>query len=344
MTDVVRTDTGEVLRSDRDVLRYLGLDPSEASTVALFRLAARYGLDPLLRQVEVLDTKQGPRAYISRDGYLALAHRTGELRGIRTVEEYEGETGWRAVVEVLTVDGGVYTDSAGCGRTEPQVIRGGVDGLRMAIARAERRALKRAFSALPAQTEDDEPNLELKESAGEVTTPRGRTFGPGQRGRRVGVERARTSTRGAAGVPRPRPRRRRRVPAPPWNRRFRRTVADVGARRAARSTCGRGCTVIDDVEHRAHRDPDAREVEHDLDPPDDADRFDELTPDDIVLYVDGRMVAQVVSAPREPVMVGIAFPATDGLDYWLILPEVVAEALGSQLLVALVEARLYSPR
>ena len=50
------------------------------------------------------------------------------------------------------------------------MIRGGVDGLRMAIARAERRALKRAFSALPTQTEDDEPNLELKESTGEVTT------------------------------------------------------------------------------------------------------------------------------------------------------------------------------
>ena len=88
--------------------------------MALFRLAARYGLDPLLRQVEVLDTKQGPRAYIGTDT-VASRWRTGRAsyRGIRTVEEYEGETGWTTtVVEVLTVDGGVYTDSAGCGRTE----------------------------------------------------------------------------------------------------------------------------------------------------------------------------------------------------------------------------------
>jgi hypothetical protein len=152
------------LRSEADVLRYLGLDPAAPATVALFALARRYGLDPLLRQVEVLATKQGPRAYISRDGYLALAHRTGELRGIRTLEAREGEHGWAATVEVRTVDGGEYVDSAGCAFDEGGVTRDGPNTERMAIARAERRALKRAFSALPAQHGDDPPTT-LREAA-----------------------------------------------------------------------------------------------------------------------------------------------------------------------------------
>ena len=130
-----------------DVLRYLGLDPADIGTRALVLLASRYGLDPLLGQVAVIRTVAGRRVYVTRDGLLAVAHRTGRLDGIVVEEERRSSTddGWTARVSVY-VKGCAhpFTYGAQCKDTEAQAKAG--NGPEMALARAERRALRRAFS------------------------------------------------------------------------------------------------------------------------------------------------------------------------------------------------------
>ena len=130
-----------------DVLRYLGLDPQDISARALVLIASRYGLDPLLGQVAVIRTGNGQRVYVTRDGLLAVAHRTGKLDGIVVDEERRNSTddGWTARVSVY-VKGCAhpFTYGAQCKDSEAQAKAG--NGPEMALARAERRALRRAFS------------------------------------------------------------------------------------------------------------------------------------------------------------------------------------------------------
>lgn len=138
-----------------ETLTYLGLDPRRAETRALVLLCERYRLDPLLGHAAIIKTKNGPRPYITRDGMLEVAHRSGDLDGIVVDELREGETGWAATVSVHRKScSHPFTYSAGCGRHEPQAEYG--NGPELALARAERRALRRAF-AIPTddRAEDD---------------------------------------------------------------------------------------------------------------------------------------------------------------------------------------------
>ena len=101
-------------------LRYLGLHPDNPATWVLAALARKYDLDPLLNEVAVITTKQGMKPYVTRDGLLAVAHRSGQFDGMTTDELREGEHGWAATVTVWRKDmthGFIY--SAGCGRHEP---------------------------------------------------------------------------------------------------------------------------------------------------------------------------------------------------------------------------------
>lgn len=155
-------------------LRYLGLHPENPVTWVLAALARRYGLDPLLNEVAVISTKQGARPYVTRDGLLTVAHRSGQFDGMTTDELREGEHGWAATVTVWRKDmSHGFTYSAGCGRSEPQAAQG--HGAEMALARAERRALHRAFNVPTSAGEWDEPATEPSAGgalAGEVgTTP-----------------------------------------------------------------------------------------------------------------------------------------------------------------------------
>lgn len=130
-----------------DVLRYLGLDPSNIEARALVLLCSRYRLDPLLGHVAVIRTKHGQKVYVTRDGLLAVAHRSGMLNGIVVEEERRAsdDGGWTAIVSVY-VKGCEYpfTYGAQCRDTEDPARAG--NGPEMALARAERRALRRAFS------------------------------------------------------------------------------------------------------------------------------------------------------------------------------------------------------
>jgi hypothetical protein len=133
-------------------------------------LAAKYQLDPLLNEVAVIGTKQGLRPYITRDGMLTIAHRSGQFDGITTDELREGEHGWAATVTVWRKDmSHGFTYSAGCGRSEPQAAQG--HGAEMALARAERRALRRAFNIPTSEEEAEEAGNWPRSPAGEMAPP-----------------------------------------------------------------------------------------------------------------------------------------------------------------------------
>lgn len=132
---------------DDEVLRYLGLPRNNPATRALVLLADRYRLDPLIGEIQIISTKQGAKVYISRDGLLAIAHRSGMLDGIVVTEQRRNSAkdGWTAYVEVWRKDmAHPFKYGAQCKDAEKQAQAG--NGPEMALARAERRALRRAFS------------------------------------------------------------------------------------------------------------------------------------------------------------------------------------------------------
>lgn len=138
-------------------LRYLGLHPDNPATWVLAALARKYNLDPLLNEVAVIGTKQGLKPYVTRDGLLTIAHRSGNFDGMTVDELREGESGWAATVTVWRKDmSHGFTYSAGCGKHESQAQQG--HGPEMALARAERRALHRAFNIPTTGSDwDDDP-------------------------------------------------------------------------------------------------------------------------------------------------------------------------------------------
>ena len=150
MTGLERADERRSM-VDADTLRYLGLDPADVASRALVLVADRYRLDPLLGEIRLIAGKGGAQVYVTRDGLIALAHRSGRLDGI-VVEEMRRNTtndGWTAYVAVYRTDcGHPFRYGAQCKDTEAQARAG--FGLEQAVARAERRALKRAFAVTAA--------------------------------------------------------------------------------------------------------------------------------------------------------------------------------------------------
>lgn len=153
MTDLARTDDTGIVGAE--TLTYLGLDPRRPEVRALVLLCQRYRLDPLLGHAAIIAAKGGNKAYITRDGMLEIAHRSGQLDGIVVDDQHQTEHGGHsATVSVWRKDmTHPFTYKGGCGHEEPQTKAG--NGPEMALARAERRALRRAFS-IPAY-DDDEP-------------------------------------------------------------------------------------------------------------------------------------------------------------------------------------------
>ena len=154
--EVARVDTAV------DPLVYLGLDPARIEVRVLFLLCQRYHLDLILGHARLIPVKGGPaQPYITRDGMLHVAHDSGQLDGMTVDEQRESENGYSATVSVWRRDmAHPFTYKGGCGIEEPQAKAG--HGAAMALARAERRALRRAFD-LPAYDGADEPET------GEIT-------------------------------------------------------------------------------------------------------------------------------------------------------------------------------
>jgi hypothetical protein len=152
-------------RTDDDLASMLGLNLRDPKTRAMIAVCQQYEFDPLLKHVVVIP--QGG-VYITRDGLLHVAHRSGQLDGI-VIESgpdlVDGE--WRCVVSVYRKDmgrpftfPGRYSASGGNKKYAPE----------MAIKVAESMALRRAFdvSGLGIVDElqpDDEPPARRPERA-----------------------------------------------------------------------------------------------------------------------------------------------------------------------------------
>lgn len=125
---------------DQDaVLKTLGLNPRDPNTQALLLICQRYNLDPLLKHIVLI---QG-RPYVTRDGYLHIAHSSGKFDGIEIVEEGETATHWWAKASVWRKDmkrpftyRGRYPKRGGNSQYGPE----------MAVKCAEVMALRRAFN------------------------------------------------------------------------------------------------------------------------------------------------------------------------------------------------------
>ncbi|MCL2582950.1 MAG: hypothetical protein FWE35_10880 [Streptosporangiales bacterium] len=134
------------------ILKTIGLNPADPRAHAVVAVAERYGLDPVLGHLLILPKSNRP--YITRDGYNHIAHGSGQLDGIEVVDGPRRDTAereWVCQVAVYRKD-----------MSRPFIFPGraelGLDnGPEMALARAERRALKRAFAVtLPSAFTDDE--------------------------------------------------------------------------------------------------------------------------------------------------------------------------------------------
>jgi hypothetical protein len=121
------------------VLRAVNLNASDPKAQALLLICDRYGLDPLLKHVVLI---QGS-IYVTRDGLLAVAHRSGQLDGIVVDEQGSDQTHHVATVSVYRKDMrhpfkyvGRYPKSGGNKAYGPE----------MAVKCAEVMALRRAFN------------------------------------------------------------------------------------------------------------------------------------------------------------------------------------------------------
>ena len=74
-----RADMGAFDPNDAALVQYLGLNPNDPKSRAAVAVCRRYGLDPVLKHVVVIP---GGGVYITRDGLLHIAHRSGQLDGI----------------------------------------------------------------------------------------------------------------------------------------------------------------------------------------------------------------------------------------------------------------------
>jgi hypothetical protein len=156
MTEIaVRQDTtvGAFDENDAKVLQYLNLNPSNPQARAVVAVARHYGLDPLLKHVIVIP-KGG--VYITRDGYLHVAHSSKQLDGIVVEQEpalSDDGKEWVARVSVYRKDmrfpftyPGRYAVN-GSNREYAQ---------EMALKAAEAHALRRAFNVTGLPAEDEQ--------------------------------------------------------------------------------------------------------------------------------------------------------------------------------------------
>lgn len=134
---VQSVESGSVKMSP--ILRAVGIDPTNPTHQAALLAANKYGLDPLLKHIIVIP-KGG--VYVTRDGYLQVAHRSNQLDGIEVVDAGEDAQCWWARVAVYRKDMsrpfsyvGRYPKSGGNKQYGPE----------MAVKVAEVAALRRAF-------------------------------------------------------------------------------------------------------------------------------------------------------------------------------------------------------
>lgn len=142
------------------LLRAVGLDRVSAEQRELaLNIAQRYELDLLLKHLVMVDG----RPYITRDGLLHVAHRSGQLDGIETTDPVLSDGFWRASCSVYRKDmsrpftySGRYPENGQNKKFAPE----------MAVKVAEVMALRRAFDvAAPTAEERWDADISVPEAA-----------------------------------------------------------------------------------------------------------------------------------------------------------------------------------
>ncbi len=171
---------------DRAALKAAGLDKVDKATqIVAMEMARRYGLELPLKHIVPI---QG-RLYVTRDGLLHVAHRSGQLDGIVLLEQGKGDGGWFAVVEVYRKD-----------MSKPFRYRGRYNGKNkaygpeMAIKTAECMALRRAFDISLCSREELWDAEEIKEAPPKVSAPRQFASAKEERRPAMALERPRVRT------------------------------------------------------------------------------------------------------------------------------------------------------
>jgi len=119
------------------LLRAIGLDKAspEMRELAL-AIADRYNLDPMLRHLVLIDGKP----FITRDGLLWIAHRSGQFDGIKVSRPVRDEKFWRADATVWRKDMSHPVEFSG------RFPAGAKNDEEMCVKVAESMALRRAFN------------------------------------------------------------------------------------------------------------------------------------------------------------------------------------------------------
>jgi len=135
------TENAVATANDRELtlLKAIGFDrlPPEQRELAL-AIARRYELDPMLRHILLIDG----RPYITRDGLLHVAHRSGQLDGIEVTDPVLADSFWRSTCSVYRKD---MTRPFTYSGRYPEAGKNRTFGPEMAVKVAEVQALRRAF-------------------------------------------------------------------------------------------------------------------------------------------------------------------------------------------------------
>jgi hypothetical protein len=102
LTTQQQNDMGAFDPADESMLRYLNLNPADPKSRAAIAVCRRYNLDPVLKHVVVIP---GGGVFITRDGLLHIAHRSGQLDGIVVEQDptLDGDE-WKCKVSVYRKD------------------------------------------------------------------------------------------------------------------------------------------------------------------------------------------------------------------------------------------------
>ena len=150
LTHTTPSSIAEGVHIDREaVLQALNLNPRDPKVQALVLVCQQYGLDPVLKHAVLISGN----LYVTRDGLLAVAQRSGDLDGIVVEDEGETSAEWWAKVSV-------YRRSM----SHPFTYRGRYPksghqkkyGPEMAVKCAEVMALRRAFGVTGIATVEEQ--------------------------------------------------------------------------------------------------------------------------------------------------------------------------------------------
>lgn len=176
------------------LLKAVGLDrvPAEQRTLAL-HIAERYGLDLMLRHIVMVDGKP----YITRDGLLHVAHRSGVFDGIEVTDPQLVDKHWLARATVYRKD--MSRGFSYQGRY-PAAGKNQTFAPEMAVKVAEVMSLRRAFD-VSAPVVEERWDLD-EQPAAPVSTARPVALADKVAARRASIE-ARTTDASEAPAPEP---------------------------------------------------------------------------------------------------------------------------------------------